>query len=80
MSDLRKRPWKTLRVVVEVKVPPTNSSTEKDLRYLLQERLPESLALPRFEHPRADYGKLRFKLWSRFFPMARLKFRKGEKI
>jgi hypothetical protein len=35
----KQRPWRTLRCIVEVKLPPSNRSTEKDLVYQVERRL-----------------------------------------
>lgn len=80
MTDHRQRPWKKLRVVVEVTVPPTSRATEKDLVFMLQDALPRSLKLPRAEHPLAWTANLRFKTWGRFFPIARIMHKRGEPV
>lgn len=40
-------PWRTLRCVVEVKVPPSNRSDEKDLIHQVRQQLDSHLAMPR---------------------------------
>lgn len=80
MTDHRNRPWKKLRVVVEVTVPPTSRATEKDLSYMLKESLPRALALPRDKRPDTHISNLRFKTWGAFFPVARIKHKRGERI
>ncbi len=77
MTDNRQRPWKKLRVVVEVTVPPTSRATEKDLAYMLKEALPRSLALPRDKRPDTHVSTLRFKTWKAFFPIARIMHKRG---
>jgi hypothetical protein len=56
----KQRPWRTLRCVVEVKVPPSNRSTEKDLSfhvsealadYKIDSRLVAGIPLPRSGRP-----------------------------
>jgi len=79
-AKLSQRPWKKLRVVVEVTVPPASRATEKDLKYRLEQELPRCMALPRLDHPQAVFPNLRFKTWAAFFPMARGKWKRGEKI
>lgn len=69
MVDLRTRPWRKLRVVVEVSVPPTSRATEKDLRYAVDQCLPDTLILPRPEHNDAKDAAVRLKCFSPFWPM-----------
>lgn len=55
--------WRTIRVVVEVKVPPNNRSTEKDLVYQVEHRLDRGdgvLPMPRSLHD--DHYKSRPKV------------------
>lgn len=68
MSDLRKRPWKVLRVVVEVSVPPTSKATEKDLKYHVEDILPETLPLRRACHANAQHATVRVKAFTPFWP------------
>lgn len=42
-DDRRKRPWKKLRVIVEVSVPPTSRLSESHLSRALLAELPSSL-------------------------------------
>lgn len=67
-SDMRKRPWKTLRVVVEVTVPPTSRATEKDLLFHVTEALPDSIPMRRACHADARYAVPRVKSFTRFWP------------
>lgn len=52
---MKQRPWRTLRCVVEVKVPPSNRSDEKDLIYHVDEALDRywsgRVPMPRAIHP-----------------------------
>ncbi len=68
MIDLRERPWRKLRVVVEVTVPPTSKATEGDLIYLLQQQMTHTVALPRPAHPKAYIAVLRYKAFRSFLP------------
>ena len=77
MTDRRNRPWKKLRVVVEVSVPPTNRATEKTLKHYLEDTLDREVALPNRFHKDAHVAPLRFKTWGRFFPVARIAHKKG---
>jgi hypothetical protein len=59
----KQRAWRTIRVVVEVKVPPANRSTEKDLIYQVENRLDRGdgvLPMPRSLHD--DHYKSRPKV------------------
>lgn len=80
IPDRRNRPWRRLRVVVEVTVPPTSRATEKDLRYAIEGALPREVALPRPEHRDAHVAPLRLKLWAPFFTAARIKHKRGEPV
>lgn len=80
MTDRRERPWKRLRVVVEVTVPPTSRATEKDLMHELRENLPATVTLPRPIHDNAYTAPLRFKTLGSWLPAIRLKLKKGEPI
>lgn len=72
MADRRNRPWKKLRVVVEVTVPPTNRATEKTLKHYLEDALDRSVMLPNRHHKDAYEAPIRVKMWSRVFPVARI--------
>lgn len=43
--------WRTIRAVVEVKVPPQNPTTERDLRHQVSMALKGGLFLPREHYP-----------------------------
>lgn len=73
--DRRERPWKKLRVVVEVTVPPTNRSTEKDLMYQISQSLSHSLSMPRMGYPGSYPAVVRLKTFTAFYPA----FRRAEK-
>ena len=57
--------WRTLRCVVEVKVPPNNPTTERELRHQVQMALGKSIALPRALYPNAYQAKVTAKGFSR---------------
>lgn len=61
-------PWRVLRVVVEVRVPPKTPADEKDLLNALREFLPRSVLLPRPQHPRRQEGVIRTKSFASFWP------------
>ena len=68
----KQRSWRTLRCVVEVKVPPSNRSDEKDLVYQVEYALDRIFAdigmpLPRVIH--ADHNRVtpRVKAWTPVF-------------
>lgn len=67
--DKRERPWKKLRVVVEVTVPPTSRATEKSLKYAVEEALPRTFKLPRPIHDNAYEAVVRVKGLTSFWPM-----------
>lgn len=69
MADKRERPWRRLRVVVEVTVPPTSNATEKDLAFLVKDGLPETLMLRRPIHENAVPAVVRVKQFMQFWPM-----------
>lgn len=69
VSDRRERPWKKLRVIVEVTVPPTCRAQEKDLIYEIERQLPDTVMLPRPIHANAFEAVLRFKSFTAFWPM-----------
>lgn len=74
----KQRPWRTLRCVVEVKVPPSNRSDEGDLVYHVRE------ALADYQNDRTPFGLIplprahgenyqavpRIKRWSKVFEQA----------
>ena len=68
MTDRRTRPWRKLRVVVEVSVPPNNRSSSRDLIYHLRDQMPDMIALPRPIHNNAHFAKLHYKTFSSFLP------------
>lgn len=68
-SDRRERPWKKLRVIVEVTVPPNCRAQEKDLIYEIERQLPKTVHLPRPIHANAHEANLRFKSFTSFWPM-----------
>ena len=68
MPDRRERPWKKLRVVVEVTVPPTNRAGEKDLMYAVREAMPHSIKLPRPDHKDHHASVVRLKTFNAFWP------------
>lgn len=74
--DDRTRPWKKLRVIVEVTVPPSSRATEKDLVYAVREALPMQVALPRPIHADAYRATTRIKAFTPFWPMF-LRIEKG---
>lgn len=75
-DDLRARPWKKLRVIVEVTVPPTSKASEKDLVYMVRQALPVQLRLPRPIHDNAYSATTRIKAFTPFWPMF-LRIEKG---
>lgn len=76
--DRRKRPWKKLRVVVEVTVPPNCRAKEKDLAYHVEQALPHTMMLPRPIHHDAYTAVARVKTFTSFWP-AFLRLEKGLK-
>lgn len=78
MPDMRERPWKRLRVVVEVTVPPTSRATEKDLIYAVEQGVGHTVALPRPIHKDAYTAVVRVKSFTKFLP-AFLRKEKGLK-
>lgn len=76
--DNRTRPWKKLRVVVEVTVPPNSRATEKDLVYAVSQSLPHAFALPRPIHADAHSAVVRIKAFTPFVTMW-LRLEKGIK-
>ena len=67
------RPWRTIRVVVEVKVPPNNRSTERDLEYHVTNALEKAydglLPMARIVHLNHYLAVARVKLFTPFWPM-----------
>lgn len=68
-SDRRERPWRKLRVIVEVTVPPNSRAREKDLQYMVHEALPNAFRLPRPIHNDAREAVVRVKSFTSFWPM-----------
>lgn len=68
MPDGRERPWRKLRVVVEVTVPPHSRAREKDLQYMVSEALPAVFKLPRPVHDNAREAAVRVKSFTSFWP------------
>lgn len=66
--DRRERPWRKLRVVVEVTVPPNSRADERDLAYMVNDALPATFALPRPVHNDARECAVRTKTFSSFWP------------
>ena len=69
MDDRRERPWKKLRVVVEVSVPPHSRADEKDLKHLVEEALPRMFKLPRPIHANTYEAVVRVKAFKPFWPV-----------
>lgn len=65
-DDRRKRPWKKLRVIVEVSVPPTSRLSESHLSRALLSELPSSLLMSNGAASRLT--PLRVKVFSTFWP------------
>lgn len=68
-SDRRERPWRKLRVVVEVTVPPNSRATERDLIYHVTENMPHTVKLKRPIHADAYEAVVRVKSFTSFWPM-----------
>lgn len=68
-SDRRERPWRKLRVIVEVTVPPNSRAREKDLVYAVNEALPRTFKLPRPIHADFHEAVVRIKMFTSFWPM-----------
>lgn len=77
--DRRERPWKKLRVIVEVTVPPTSRATEKDLKWHVEENLPDYIELKRPLHANAFRSKVRVKAFTSFWPVF-LRLEKGLRV
>ena len=71
MNDRRERPWRKLRVVVEVTVPPTSRASEKDLLYVVRDAMPHSIKLPRPMHKDFQESVVRLKTFNAFWPAFR---------
>ena len=69
MTDRRERPWRKLRVVVEVTVPPNSRAREKDLLHEIEQALPRTVKLPRPIHDNAYEAVVRLKSFTPFWPM-----------
>lgn len=78
-DDLRERPWRKLRVIVEVSVPPTSRARESDLVHLVHAALPVTLKLPRPMHKDARDCAVRVKSFASFWP-AFLRIERGLSI
>lgn len=76
MTGRRERPWRKLRVVVEVTVPPNNRATERDLQFAISEQLSHTVKLRRPMHQDNYEAPIRFKLFKSFWP-AFLRSEKG---
>jgi len=75
-SDQRQKPWRKLRAVVEVTVPPTSRADEKDLVYLVQQALPRELALPRPIHANARLCSVRVRAFGPYYRAEKVKERR----
>lgn len=69
MNDRRERPWKKLRVIVEVTVPPHSRAREKDLIYHVVEKMPRTVKFKRPIHTDAYEAVVRVKSFTSFWPM-----------
>lgn len=79
MPDRRERPWKKLRVIVEVSVPPTCRAQEKDLLHEIEQQIAHTVKLPRPIHNNAHEAVVRLKSFTSFWP-AFLRKEKGLSI
>lgn len=68
-QDRRERPWKKLRVIVEVTVPPTCRAQEKDLIHEIEQQIARTVKLPRPIHANAHEAVVRLKSFTSFWPM-----------
>lgn len=68
MSDRRERPWRKLRVIVEVTVPPNSRARESDLVHMVHASLPDCFDLPRPIHNDARKAAVRVKTFTSFWP------------
>lgn len=69
VSDRRERPWKKLRVIVEVTVPPHSRAQEKDLIHEIEQQIAKTVKLPRPIHANAFEAVVRLKSFTSFWPM-----------
>lgn len=76
MTDNRKKPWRKLRAVVEVTVPPTLRADEKDLVYLVETNLPKQLALARPLHANARLCSVRVRAFGPYYRAEKVKERR----
>ena len=79
MNDLRKKPWRKVRVVVEVTVPPTNRTQEKHLVAAVRDWLPDSLALPVPLHANHHRAAVRVKGFGPYYRATKVLERKARK-
>lgn len=77
--DRRERPWKKLRIVVEVTIPPNCRAQEKDLLYEIERQIAKTVKLPRPIHNNAHEAVVRLKSFKSFWPMF-LKLERGLSI
>lgn len=68
MTDRRERPWRKLRIVVEVSVPPTNPAKERDLMRLVRAGVPVTLPFSRGVGDEPFMAAVRLKTFSQFWP------------
>lgn len=68
MPDKRSRPWRKLRAVVEVTVPPTSRATEADLVWHIEHHMPDQIMLRRPAHANAFASAVRVKQFIKFLP------------
>lgn len=66
--DRRERPWKKLRVIVEVTVPPNCRAQEKDLLHEIEQQIARTVKLPRPIHANAHEAVVRLKSFKSFWP------------
>lgn len=76
MTDNRNKPWRKLRAVVEVTVPPTSRATEKDLAWLVRDNLPRELVIERPSKPHARPASVRVKAFGPFYRAEKVKDRR----
>jgi len=67
MKDKRERPWKKLRVIVEVTVPPHSRATEQDLLYHVEQVMPDVVRLHQENHDHAQDAADRLKCLTAFW-------------
>lgn len=79
MNDLRKKPWRKVRVVIEVTVPPTNRTDEADLAYMVGQWMPHTLALPRPIHRNHHNAAVRIKHFTPYYRREKITERKNRK-